>query len=199
MAVSRTRKATYSILSVVTLGVILGTHVIVRAINLLNCRDNENIIACTTLIESLTETKENRAYDYTDRGIAYFSKNDYQKAIDDLTTAIGLNPRIPEAFFHRGTAYNKMHKYRKAVSDFSAAIHLKRDYAEAFNNRGIIFFAPFKQYEEALGDFTIAIQLKPDFAMAFYNRGFVRHKMGDIKGGDNDIATAKKLGLEDKQ
>lgn len=198
MTISRTRKLVYAILSLLTLGILLAAHVVVRAINFLNCRDG-NTAACTALIESSTETKENLAYDYTNRGAAYLSKHDYQKAVTDLSTAISLNPNIPEAFYHRGAAYNEVQKYKEAVLDYNAAIHLKRDYAEAFNNRGLIFFTPFKKYEEALADLTIAIQLKPDFATAYFNRGSIRHKIGDMKGGDYDIATAKKLGFEDKQ
>jgi tetratricopeptide (TPR) repeat protein len=198
MAISRTRRVICSILSVLILGVLLATHVVVRAINFLNCL-HENIVACTTLIESFTETKENLAYDYTNRGAAYFSKNDYQKTVADVTKAIDLNPNIPEAFYQRGAAYNKMQKYNEAVSDYNTAIHLKPDYPEAFNNRGVILVAPFQQYSMAIADFSTAIRLKPDFAEAYFNRGDTKHKVGDMKGGDKDIATAKKLGFEDKQ
>ena len=60
------------------------------------------IKSCSALIESGTETTENQAVAYYNRGLAYENKNDYTRAIADFSEAIRLDPNDAEAYFYRG-------------------------------------------------------------------------------------------------
>jgi len=42
---------------------------------------------------------------YSNRGLAYNHKGDYDLAISDFTKAIEINPRDAEAYYNRGVAY----------------------------------------------------------------------------------------------
>ena len=42
---------------------------------------------------------------YYNRGIAYGDKGEYDKAIEDYSKAIELNPEYAEAYNNRGNAY----------------------------------------------------------------------------------------------
>jgi lipoprotein NlpI len=60
------------------------------------------IIACTALIESRAETRENTAIAYYNRGLAYENLDKYENAIADFSKAIALNPDDADSYLYRG-------------------------------------------------------------------------------------------------
>ncbi len=60
------------------------------------------ITACTALIESGAETRENTGVAYYNRGLAYENLDKYQDAIDDFSKAIALNPDDASSYLYRG-------------------------------------------------------------------------------------------------
>ena len=58
---------------------------------------------------------------YNNRGIAYASKGDYDRAITDLTEAIRLAPTFAPAYYVRGLVYSKKGEKAKAEVDFAQA------------------------------------------------------------------------------
>ena len=62
---------------------------------------------CTTVIQSGRETTENLAIAFHNRGIAYDSKGDHDRAIQDYDQAIKLDPQYTRAFINRGAAYKR--------------------------------------------------------------------------------------------
>ena len=86
---------------------------------------------------------------YTGRGIAYYNKGDYDRAIADLDWAINLNPRLAEAHGSRGNAYFYKRNYDIAIAAYDKAIQLKPDFVEAYFGRGLA--------EEAQGDTASAL------------------------------------------
>src|SRR5258708_31589841 len=60
---------------------------------------DEAIEACTEIIQSGRETKQNLAVAYIGRGTAYGDKGDYDRAIADFTKAIELDPKSAVAYF----------------------------------------------------------------------------------------------------
>jgi tetratricopeptide (TPR) repeat protein len=57
------------------------------------------------------------------RSLAYINKNQFGKAIRDLSDAIKINP-APGYFYQRGISYLRLSDYEKALSDFIAALLL---------------------------------------------------------------------------
>lgn len=49
------------------------------------------------------------------------------------------------------------------------------------------------QYDKALSDLDKAIDLKPDYADAFVERGYVKQKMGDLRGAEEDYNKGLKI------
>ena len=111
-----------------------------------------------------------QAYCY--RGFVYDDKGESNKAIEDFTKAIDLQPNDADVYYYRGLSYADQDEYSLAIKDFTKSIELKPDYADVYNSRGAVYL---KKYEcdPAIKDFTKAIELKPDYASAYYNRGFV--------------------------
>jgi tetratricopeptide (TPR) repeat protein len=102
----------------------------------------------------------------------------YDKAIDDFTQAIKLDPHSSQAYRERGVAYSDSGDHNRGLTDLNQAILLDPNYAMAYNNRGNIY-RRLGNYELAITNYNEAIFLDPNFARAYMNRGSVYHDMGD--------------------
>ena len=103
---------------------------------------DQMITGCTMVLEGgIKESTGNRAVAFYNRGLAYLDKDDYDRAIADLSEAIRLKRDYAEAFNDRGIAYIRKGEYDRAIADLSEAIRLKPDYAKAFQSRSEIFSA----------------------------------------------------------
>jgi len=99
------------------------------------------IEACTRAIDSkkFNGAKQKRVLSllYTNRGVEYEIKKDYDKAIADHDQAIKIDPKNPAPYNNRGNAYVARQDFEHAIADFDMAIKLNPKYAEAFFNRGM--------------------------------------------------------------
>jgi Tfp pilus assembly protein PilF len=68
---------------------------------------------------------------YRDRGIAYLSLGEDNKALADFSVALRFDPKDARAYWNRGIVYRKKHLDREAEADFRKARQLdpslKRD------------------------------------------------------------------------
>jgi len=77
----------------------------------------------------------NKAEEYWLQGGDYIDSEEYDKAIEALTTAINLDPRNAGIYNTRGRAYFNMGKYEKALSDFEKASRLDPNESEFRENK----------------------------------------------------------------
>src|ERR1700730_10781316 len=66
---------------------------------------DEEIAACTRVIQDGGTSAKNRAIAYYNRGIAYKAKGDLDRAIADYSEALRLDPKDAFAYTNRGSAY----------------------------------------------------------------------------------------------
>jgi tetratricopeptide (TPR) repeat protein len=125
-----------------------------------------------TLISNAIELNPKPGYYYIQRGRAYLSKKEYQKALTDLDKAIEAIPNSFIAYNLRGLVYDALDKQSQAMNEFNKAISLNPAYAEAYSNRGFVFYEN-KEYAKALKDYDRAIELDPKLANAYIHRGFL--------------------------
>ena len=129
----------------------------------------------------------------TSRGVAYDMVGQTDRAIDDFTAAIRLNPNHSDAYVHRGLAWAKKRDFNRAIADFSDAI--PRDPSGAFlalNDRGNAYEA-VGEYDRAIEDYGRAIQLNPGYAAAYYNRADVYYAKLDFDRAVEDYSEAIRL------
>ena len=60
----------------------------------------------------------------------------YDKAIDDLSKAMAIDPVFSWTYFHRGVAYLQLGKKRKAILDMQEAARLGNKEAESWLKKG---------------------------------------------------------------
>jgi tetratricopeptide (TPR) repeat protein len=95
---------------------------------------------------------------YYNRGLAYYSTQNLDKAIDDWNTVIRLQAGDARAYRQRGNAYFAKGDHGLAIADYDRAIELEPSDATAVYNRGLVRQAR-GQIAEAAEDFTRAIAL----------------------------------------
>jgi tetratricopeptide (TPR) repeat protein len=142
------------------------------------------------------------------RAVAYSGIQNFDSAIDDLSTLIQMDStsngslaywlravcqaRINE--FHASQGTNIELKSANVLSDLSQAIQRAPQNAYLYYNRGNLF-AQRKDYPRAVDDYTRAIELDRNMAEAWYNRGLVNIYANRMAEGISDLSKAGELGL----
>jgi tetratricopeptide (TPR) repeat protein len=133
---------------------------------------------------------------FIDGTVSADKKAVYDKAIEDFTRAIALDPDDKKAWGERGRAYAHKEDYDTAIADYCQAIKLDPEYAAAYNARGGAYHLK-KDHERAIADYDQAIRLNPEYADAYNARGVVRYATGDYDNAIADYGQAIRLNPED--
>jgi lipoprotein NlpI len=150
------------------------------------------IIACTQSINSGKWKGRDLAAYYNNRGYAYNTKGDPDRAIADFNEAIRINPKDAIAFNNRGYAYNAKGDLDRAIADYGEAIRIDPGDADAFTGRGIAYSAKGDN-DRAIADYSEVIQLDPKDAKAFVSRGSAYSDRGDLDRAIADYNEAIRL------
>ena len=92
--------------------------------------DLEHLVADHTTAIALDP---NDAIAYSNRGVAYKNKGQYDRAIKDYTEVIRLKPDDAWAYKNRGNVYLRKADHDAAMRDYKQAIALKPDHARIHN------------------------------------------------------------------
>ncbi len=107
---------------------------------------------------------------YSNRAILWHEKQDFDRAIADLTEAIRIDPMprsdqpVPGSVnlhYNRGLAWRAKGDLDRALADFDRAISLDPKDAEAFYQRALVHYL-HREFERAIADMTEAASLAPD-------------------------------------
>lgn len=161
---------------------------VARAGKLVLAGDNE---AALRDLDEAIRLSPNLATAYSNRGVIYLQRQDYQRAIGDFDTAIGLDPTRATAFNNRGNAYNELGQHETAIANYDQALTLRPIYPLALINRGIAHMA-LGQLDQALNDVDHSYRLKTE-PLALNLRGQILEKMGDSEGAIQAFTRAIRL------
>jgi tetratricopeptide (TPR) repeat protein len=150
------------------------------------------------------------AEEYIEVGESLAEQQKYLEAIDDFSTAIGMDSQNAEAFFLRGRAHYdyavKMsidetghapetvpflsdavtEQLRLAVDDFTSAVELDPQYAKAYNNRGNAR-STLGDLQGGVEDYDKALELDGSLTLSYYNRGVIQYKLGNYAEAIADL------------
>jgi len=119
-----------------------------------------------TLLARSSSTARHFAY----RGWAYNVKQSHvQKAINECSKAINIDPSTKEAYLYRAWARQDEKNYEAAINDCNEAIKLDSKYADVYNLRGFVY-ADKDNLDQAIEDYNKAIELSPNSALYRNNR-----------------------------
>ncbi|MCR4336527.1 MAG: tetratricopeptide repeat protein [Candidatus Omnitrophica bacterium] len=119
-----------------------------------------------------------------DLGNAYLSLGNFDKAIEQYSKAIAINPH-PNFYNNRCFAWNNKMELDKALEDCNTALSLDPGHTFAFINRGNAFYLK-REYDKAIADYTKSLKVVPagdkyNPPMSHYNRGLAylrQYKLG---------------------
>jgi len=130
-----------------------------------------------SLWEDVIEKSPMKARGYNGLGLAYFNKNQYDKAIEEFAHAIALHPSYGVAFNNIGNAFYRRGLYGQALEAQTRAVSLEPKNPVFHYNRGLTYAAT-GAYELAIEEYDKAIVLDPAYAEAYNNLGQVYYMKG---------------------
>jgi tetratricopeptide (TPR) repeat protein len=96
--------------------------------------DDAVLAACGALIDNDKTAKNDRLQALLARARVFDRRNDIDRAIGDLDTVLGLDPRLADSFNARGELWRRKGDRPKALQDFAAALKLDPAHAAAKAN-----------------------------------------------------------------
>jgi tetratricopeptide (TPR) repeat protein len=114
-----------------------------------------------------------------------------EKAIEQCTRAMELNPRSTDALFTRSKAFAHQREYAKAIDDISRCIALERTDRAVFVQRAL-YYKGFGQHQNAVNDLNRVILADATDAQALQLRAECREANMDLDGALKDLDAAQK-------
>lgn len=140
------------------------------------------------------------------RAVGYSAIQNFDDAIDDLTTYLQMDSLSVLALWQRAVCQSKINDFQASqgtnidmktanvLMDLSAAVRLEPRNAYLYYNRGNVHITR-RDYNRAIDDYTKAISLDSHLAEAYYNRGLALIDSGKLAEGVSDLSKAGELGL----
>jgi len=107
---------------------------------------------------------------YRGQGDFDLSKGQYDKAIEDYTEAIRLNPKDARSFYGRAYAQGLKHDFKDTIEDCTKALVIDLCYVDAYIMRASAYWKE-GNFTKALDDLDKAITLAPSDPRAYEMRG----------------------------
>lgn len=124
----------------------------------------------------------------------YMQQEEYDKAIEQLTKEVEINPSNAEAFYFLGYCYSRQNKFQEMNEAFNNSLAVsnaheneikfeRRKHWQNYFNRGVRNFQN-EQFTEAIDDFNVAMMIEPNEASTYKNLA-----ISYIRVEDNENAT----------
>ena len=88
--------------------------------------------------------------------MTFANQENNERALEDYSRAIALNPEEPTAYFYRGRIYADLDNPEQAIANFDQAIALQPTYAQAFHHRGVARAA-----SQQISPFRYSVSMSP--------------------------------------
>lgn len=117
------------------------------------------------------------------------SHGDQTQSIEDLQTAVKLNPLIAEAYEYLGMIYDSQKEYRKAIDVLSKGLKQFPRSSTLLECRASVY-GTLGENEKALDDYSDLIKCMPHRASYYIKRAGQFERMGRYKDALNDYSGA---------
>jgi len=107
----------------------------------------------------------------------YTATREYEKAIENFTGAMEMDPNYSEYYNERGSAYLKLDRYDEAIRDYHEAMRLSPPYPEVWTNLAQCYRRQGR-LEDAERAYARAIDLEPSTNLAHAGRAHTLDLLG---------------------
>ncbi len=176
--------------------------------NIDEVRMNRHIAFIDSFTVAIGEAKGNSVVKplLLQRAVAYSALQNFDSAIDDLSTLIQMDSTAVLAYWQRAVCQAKINEFNASqgtnidlksanvLSDLCEAIKLAPHNPYLYYNRGCLY-AIRNDYHRALDDFSRALEVDGNIPEAYYNRGLVYLHTNKTAEGVADLSKAGELGI----
>lgn len=107
------------------------------------------------------------------KGLCYFGKDDYSRAIEEFSDALGSKPNqedMIKILIYKGTCFNNIGDYKQAVVALEKAGEKAGRVKEIYNALGFSYFQ-LKNYDKSIENLTTAVEIDPYSAVDYASLG----------------------------
>jgi len=119
------------------------------------------------------------------------------KALEEFTEAIRLDPNFVNAYLLRVYIYSLRGQNDQGADDLSEIIRIDPNNALSYMSRGD-FYCINNQFDKAIDDYTMSIKLAPDYANGYKSRGEAYKQLGQMNQAIQDFEKALSLNPDDE-
>ena len=123
----------------------------------------------------------NQYYFHFYKGICYFGKGDYNRAINKFSDALRLKPQkedMVRILIYKGTCFNNIGDYEQAVVALEKAGKTAGRVKEIYSTLGFSYFQ-LKNYDKAIENLTMSVKIDPYSAVDYASLGSNYREKGD--------------------
>lgn len=125
---------------------------------------DEAIEIYTKILEATPKTEKNIIAVITKhRGMAYFSNNNFEAALEDFDISLKNDPKAFRTYYYKGIVYSIQKKYKEAVECYSESLEINNFQAHTNFRRAMAYYE-LQEYEKSMNDLNTAIKLGMDAA-----------------------------------
>jgi protein O-mannosyl-transferase len=186
-------------------GVLLAIFAFLTVKQIKIWKNGETLWSHVMIYEKDAKTgKPNNSLPYWNRGQYLRKKGEIQRALEDYTVAVTINPKNPELYNSRGKTYFDMAAsgtlppnegagvMQKALKDYDMAAELAankpKTLAEVLINRGAAK-GMLGSYDQALTDLNKGVELDPTNKNGYFNRSIVYYNKSQFDLAIKDYTT----------
>ena len=115
-----------------------------------------------------TENSINSTLKYSQIGLNYYNKGEYDQAIENFKKALHTEGESAQVHYNLGLVYQTKRLLREAAREYKRSLELNPLDAETHNNLGIIYHT-LDQDDKAIAEFREALRIDPEFEIAKRN------------------------------
>ena len=116
------------------------------------------------IIEATPESEKNIiAVIRKHRGMAYFSMNNFDSAIEDFDISLEYDPKAFRTYYYKGIVCSIQKKYDLAIESFTKSLEINKFQAHTNFRRAMAYYE-IGEYEKSMNDLDVALKLgmKPE-------------------------------------
>ena len=123
---------------------------------------------------------------------AFYDQDNPTKALEELSTALQLDPKIKLAHFYSGLVYLKLGKFAEAAREFESEVNLNPSDIQAKYHLGFVLLAN-QETKRGMQLMSEVIKSNPGFSNAYFELGKTQLQLGDVKTAIFNLEQAAKL------